>query len=294
LENIRIAARQLARLALAHPLVLTHGNGPQVGLLELQGAAYAQVNSEVQTYPLDVLGAQTEGMIGYLLEQELANLLPLERPLATVLTRVEVDLHDRAFVHPTKPIGPMLTAAQATELERTRGWTCAPDGAGLRRVVPSPAPLRILSLHAIRVLVEQQVLVIAAGGGGIPVALSPGAGQRAVQYANLQGVEAVIDKDLCAALLARELGAEHLVIATDVDAVYLYWGTAAQCALGRVSTHYLAQHAFAAGSMGPKVQAACDFVNRTGKTCHIGALAQLEDLLGGRCGTTVVAAANAL
>jgi carbamate kinase len=299
LENIRIAAQQIARLARTQSMVLMHGNGPQVGMLELQGHAYTQLNGEVQNYSLDVLGAQTEGMIGYLLEQELANLLPAGRALATVLTRVEVDRHDDAFNHPTKPVGPMLTAAQATELERTRGWSCAPDGNGLRRVVPSPRPLRILSMPAIRVLVEQGVLVIAAGGGGIPVALSPGAGQRPANFsdlqvddphgASLQGVEAVIDKDWCAALLARELGADDLIIATDVDAVYLNWGTPKQCALGRVSTHYLAQYAFASGSMAPKVLAACDFVNRTGKQCHIGALAQLEALVGGHCGTTVVA-----
>ena len=282
LANIRTAAIQLARLARQHDLVLTHGNGPQVGLLALQGEAYAARHTAIGTYPLDVLGAQTEGMIGYLLEQELANELPPARHVATLVTRVEVDPQDEAFAHPSKPIGPMYNAAQAKVLTAAKGWHMAQDGTGMRRVVPSPKPLRILSLCAIQALLAQRVVVIAAGGGGIPVV------RNAPPDAHLlAGVEAVIDKDWCAALLARELQADCLVIATDVDAVYLDWGQPEQQALGHVSPHFLAQHAFAAGSMGPKVLAACDFVTRTGKPCHIGSLNHLGDLLRGQSGTTV-------
>ena len=282
LANIRSAAIPLARLARQHDLVLTHGNGPQVGLLALQGEAYAKQHTAVGAYPLDVLGAQTEGMIGYLLEQELANELPAARHVATLVTRVEVDPLDEAFSHPGKPIGPMYTAAQAQALTVAQGWHMAEDGAGMRRVVPSPKPLRILSLRAIQALLAQRVVVIAAGGGGIPVVRNP-----PPEAHQLAGVEAVIDKDWCAALLARELLADCLVIATDVDAVYLDWGGPEQQALGHVSPHFLAQHAFAAGSMGPKVLAACDFVTRTGKPCHIGSLANLDSLLRGQSGTTV-------
>lgn len=293
LDNIRIAAAQLARVAAAHELVLTHGNGPQVGLLALQGSAYSEVNAEVQTYPLDVLGAQTEGMIGYLLEQELANLLPATRGVATLLTRVEVDLHDPAFSHPSKPIGPMYSAEVARALAATHGWTIAPDGTGMRRVVASPPPLRILSLAAIETLLAQHVVVIAAGGGGIPVAHKADTEDSTGTHI-LTGVEAVIDKDLCAALLARMLDADRLVIATDVDAVYLDWATPAQRALGMVTPHLLSQHNFASGSMAPKVQAASDFVVRTGKTCHIGALANIEAMLRGESGTTIALQAPAL
>ena len=282
LANIRLAASQLARIALAHDLILTHGNGPQVGLLALQGHAYSDIHAEVPTYPLDVLGAQTEGMIGYLLEQELANLLPTTRSIATLVTRVEVDLHDPAFAHPSKPIGPMYNATAAAALAAAHGWSMAQDGNGMRRVVASPPPLQVLSLAAIEILLAHHVLVIAAGGGGIPVAHQP-------PDAGLRGVEAVIDKDLCAALLARLLQADCLVIATDVDAVYLDWGHPTQRALGAVTPQFLAQHRFASGSMGPKVQAACDFVLRTGKPCHIGALRDIEAMLDGSQGTTVCA-----
>ncbi|PTT87370.1 carbamate kinase, partial [Pelomonas sp. HMWF004] len=208
MANVRIACAQVARVAAAHDMVLTHGNGPQVGLLALQSAAYTAVDS----YPLDVLDAETEGMLGYLLEQELANLLPASRALASLLTRVEVDPLDPAFLKPTKPIGPVYTKAQADELAQRRGWAMAADGAGWRRVVASPKPLRIPGLGVIRGLLAQGTLVIAAGGGGIPIAPRPEDG-------GMQGVEAVIDKDLCSALLATELQADCLIIATDVNAV---------------------------------------------------------------------------
>lgn len=275
LENIKRAAVQLARVAQKHQMVLTHGNGPQVGLLALQSAAY----TEVETYPLDVLGAQTEGMIGYLLEQELANLLPATSTVTTLLTRVEVDPLDPAFARPTKPIGPVYTQAQAELGVKQNNWAIAPDGQGFRRVVASPQPLRVIGLEAIRWLMERGALVIAAGGGGIPVAATPGS-------RTLHGVEAVIDKDLCAGLLARELAADCLIIATDVAAVYIDWGLPSQQALGRVTPKELAQHSFPAGSMGPKVAAACQFVNETGKSAVIGSLDDIEAMLAGGAGNT--------
>ena len=280
LANIRRAAAQLARIASAHTLVLTHGNGPQVGLLALQSAAYTALDNAVESYPLDVLGAESEGMIGYLLEQELANLLPATRSITTLLTRVEVDPLDPAFSHPTKPIGPVYTAAQAEALAADKGWAMAADGLGLRRVVASPPPLRVLGLEAIRWLLEHNALVIAAGGGGIPVA-------RGADGHSLQGVEAVIDKDLCSSLLARELQADCLVIATDVAAVYLDWGLPSQRALGQVTPQALMQHPWPAGTMGPKVAAACAFVAATGCRAVIGSLDDIEALLDGTAGTQI-------
>lgn len=276
LENIRTACAQLARVAAAHDLVLTHGNGPQVGLLALQSAAYTAVDS----YPLDVLDAETEGMLGYLLEQELANRLPSSRSIASLLTRVEVHPRDPAFQTPSKPIGPVYTKAQADELAARRHWAMAPDGAGWRRVVASPRPLRVPGLAVIRGLLDQGVLVIAAGGGGIPVVQRP-------DGSGLQGVEAVIDKDLCSALIATELQLDGLVIATDVEAVCLDWGLPTQRAVGHTTPDALAAHLFAAGSMAPKVEAACRFVRATGRRAAIGALADIEALLAGQRGTQI-------
>jgi carbamate kinase len=276
LDNIRRAATQLARVASAHQLVLTHGNGPQVGLLALQGAAY----TTVETYPLDVLGAETDGMIGYLLEQELANLLPASRTITTLLTRVEVDANDPAFKHPSKPIGPVYTQEVADHIAATKHWAIAPDGKGFRRVVASPLPVRVFGLDPIRWLLERGALVIAAGGGGIPVA-------RSADGRTLHGVEAVIDKDLCSGLLARELEADVLVIATDVREVCLDWGTPEQRALHKVTPQELKRHSFQAGSMGPKVDAACQFALATGKRAVIGSLDQIEEMLAGHAGTEV-------
>ncbi len=280
LENIRIACAQVARVAAAHDMVLTHGNGPQVGLLALQSAAYTAVES----YPLDVLDAESEGMLGYLLEQELANLLPASRAVASLLTRVEVDPQDPAFQAPAKPIGPVYTRAQADELALRRQWAMAPDGAGWRRVVPSPRPVRIPGLGVIRSLLGQGVLVIAAGGGGIPVVPRPDGG-------GMQGVEAVIDKDLCSAFIATELQVDCLIIATDVDAVYLDWGLPTQRAIGHTTPEALAAHLFAAGSMAPKVEAACQFVRASGRRAAIGALGDIEALLAGQRGTQISPAA---
>lgn len=278
LDNIRRAAIPLAQLASHHELVLTHGNGPQVGLLALQSAAY----KVVEAYPLDVLGAQTEGMIGYLLEQELANLLPASHAVCTLLSRVEVDPGDPAFEHPTKPIGPVYSKDEAQVLARGEGahWAMAADGTGMRRVVASPQPLRVVGIDAIRWLLAQGALVIAAGGGGIPVA-------RGADGKSLHGVEAVIDKDLCSGLLARELCAEVLVIATDVAAVYLDWELPTQRALGQVTSKELALYDFPSGSMGPKAEAACRFVTATGGRAVIGSLDQIEDMLAGRAGTQI-------
>jgi carbamate kinase len=278
--NAQAACRALAPVALEHELVVAHGNGPQVGLLALQGSAYTAVD----TYPLDVLGAQTEGMIGYMLEQELGNELPFERHLATLLTMIEVDPDDPAFGQPTKPIGPVYDAAEAARLEREKGWAFMPDGASMRRAVPSPAPQRIFGIHVIRALLDQGVVVICAGGGGIPTAYgdepSP-AGRR------LHGVEAVIDKDLASALLAIEVGADALAIVTDVDAVYADWGTPDQRAIRSTTPQVLSGSEFAAGSMGPKVRAACWFAERSGGFAAIGSIHDTEALLRGEAGTRV-------
>jgi carbamate kinase len=278
LENIRRAAAQLARVAAQHDLVLTHGNGPQVGLLALQAAAYVKV----EAYPLDVLGAQTDGMIGYLLEQELTNLLPATRTVTTLITRVEVDVQDPAFRHPTKPIGPIYSKSESERVATDKGWVMAADGDAFRRVVASPQPLRVLGLQAIRWLLEHGALVIAAGGGGIPVARTGEGGDQ-----GLHGVSAVIDKDLCTSLLARDLKADVLVIATDVAAIFLDWGQPTQRAIGKVTPRALAEHDFAAGSMGPKVEAARSFVLATGQRAVIGSLDRIEEMIAGTAGTQV-------
>jgi len=257
-------------------LVVTHGNGPQVGLLALQSAAY----DAADVYPLDTLGAETDGMIGYLLEQELTNRLPASRAVATLLTRVEVDPRDPAFAKPSKPIGPMYSEADARRLAEQRHWTVGPDGKGMRRLVASPLPQRVLGLDPIRWLLEHGALVIAAGGGGIPVALSS-------DGHGLHGVDAVIDKDACSALLARQLGVDCFLIATDVSAVFLDWGSPQQREIRKIAPKALARHAFAAGSMGPKVQAACAFVLATGRRAVIGSLDHIDDMLSGKAGTEV-------
>ena len=279
-ENARAACKALAPLALEHELVIAHGNGPQVGLLALQGSAY----TDVDPYPLDVLGAQTEGMIGYMLEQELGNELPADRPLATLLTMIEVDAHDPAFQNPTKPIGPMYTAEAAARLGAEKGWTFKPDGDGMRRVVPSPQPMRIFEIRPIEWLLQRGTVVICAGGGGIPTMHSR-EGVRAGR--RLVGIEGVIDKDMASALLAIDIGAEALVILTDVDAVYADWGTPDQRPIRNATPAELRDSQFAEGSMGPKVAAACMFVEKTGGRAAIGSMLETSDLLMGRTGTTV-------
>jgi carbamate kinase len=281
-DNVRIAAQALAPVAAEHDLVIGHGNGPQVGLLALQGAAY----TAVETYPLDVLDAETEGAVGYMIEQELGNLLPFERPFATLLTMIEVDTHDPAFANPTKFIGPVYSKADADRLAAEKAWAFKADGEHWRRVVASPEPKRIFELRPMKWLLEKHTIVIAAGGGGIPTAYDPNAERKLV------GVECVIDKDLATELLARELGADLYVMLTDADAVYEGWGTPQQRAIRRASPDALSAMQFAAGSMGPKVDAACRFARATGKRAAIGELSQLGRILAGEAGTTIDAAAS--
>ncbi|MCP4317729.1 MAG: carbamate kinase [Hyphomicrobiales bacterium] len=280
--NVRIAARALAPLALHHEIVITHGNGPQVGLLALQGAAY----QEVEAYPLDVLGAQTEGMIGYLIEQELGNLLPPDKPFATILTQIEVDRDDPAFRDPTKPIGPLYEKHEAERLAADKGWSVAPDGDKFRRVVPSPRPKRVFEIRPIRWLLEQGCLVICAGGGGIPTMYD--------KDGKLRGVEAVIDKDRASGLLARVLDADSFIMLTDADAVYSDWGVPHQRQIRRASPQAMREMSFAAGSMGPKVEAACEFAEVTRNSSGIGSLVDVEAILTGRAGTTVTAEAEGI
>ena len=273
--NIRLAAERIASIAPGNEIVIAHGNGPQVGLLALQDLAY----EEVDPYPLDVLGAETEAMIGYVIEQELGNLLPLEQPFATILTMIEVDADDPAFAHPTKPIGPVYDKATAERLAAEHDWSIAPDGDKYRRVVASPKPQRIFEIRPIRMLVEQGVIVICAGGGGIPTMYG--------KDGKLLGVQAVIDKDLAAALLAEQLEADLLVIATDVDGVYTGWGTPQQARLGNVTVEQVVEMNLPAGSMGPKVAAACGFATQTKNEAVIGSLADIDRIVAGTAGTRV-------
>lgn len=273
-RRVREAAGLLAELAREHALVITHGNGPQVGLLALQAEAYQGVTP----YPLDVLGAESEGMIGYLIEQELRSCLP-GRAVATLLTQVEVDAADPAFQAPTKPIGPVYAEEEAQRLAAERGWSMARDDGRFRRVVASPDPRRILELDTIRLLVDAGVIVVCAGGGGIPVAVTPAGAIR--------GVEAVVDKDLSAALLAAGVGADMLVMLTDVDAVWDGWRTPEARPLREVTPRALRARSFPAGSMGPKVLAACRFVEATGRVAAIGALEQAAAIARGEAGTIV-------
>ena len=276
--NVKIAARALAPLTEEFNLVLAHGNGPQVGLLALQAAAY----TEVEPYPLDVLGAGTQGMIAYMVEQELGNVLPFETPIATVLTMTEVDANDPAFADPTKFVGPCYEKDEADRLAAAKGWVVKPDGEKWRRVVASPEPKRIFEMRPINWLIEHGTVVICAGGGGIPTVYLPD-GTR-----TLVGIEAVIDKDLAAELLAREIGADLFVMATDAEGVYADWGTPEQRLLTSVTPSELAAHEFAAGSMGPKVEAATRFVNSTGNRAAIGRLEDIAEIVAGRAGTSVV------
>ena len=276
--NVRAVAPGLAAVAREHQLVLSHGNGPQVGLLALQAAAYA----EVDPYPLDILGAQTEGMIGYVLEQELGNVLPDDVPLATILTMVQVDAADPAFTDPTKFVGPVHDRDAADALAAEKNWTFKEDGEGWRRVVPSPEPRHIVEIRPIRWLVEHGVVVICAGGGGIPTMFLPSA------ETTLVGVEAVIDKDLASELLARQVEADLFVMVTDVGAVHAGHGTPDERPLGRTTPEELRAMTFPAGSMGPKVEAACRFVEATGRRAAIGALADVTGIVEGRAGTQVL------
>jgi carbamate kinase len=273
--NIRIAAHELAAVHQHHQLVIAHGNGPQVGLLALMDAAYTAVDP----YPLDVLGAETVGMIGYMIEQELGNLIPFEDHIVTVLTQILVDPSDPAFQNPTKPVGPIYERQEAERLQREKGWVMAPDGEYFRKVVPSPRPQQIIEMDAIRMLVDSGIVVICAGGGGIPVAYD--------DDRKLYGVEAVIDKDLASGLLARGLDADMFVMLTDVANVYVHYGTSRQKAIRAAHPDALEKLEFATGSMGPKVLGACRFVRETGKTSAIGQLSDLTRILSGNAGTLI-------
>jgi carbamate kinase len=282
-QNVRVAARAIAPLAAAHSIVVVPGNGPQVGLLSLQAESY----DGAPPYPLDVMDAGTQGMIGYLIQQELRSLLPPEHQVATLLTMVVVDPADPAFARPTKFVGPVYDKGAADALAAKKGWAFRPDGSAWRRVVPSPEPKQILEIQPISWLLERGAVVVCAGGGGIPTRLpSPGAGA-------LVGVEAVIDKDLASELLAENLESDLFLMATDVDGVYLDWGRPEQRRLGDVTPGELAGHEFAAGSMGPKIEAATRFVARTGRRAAIGSLADIAGIVAGTAGTNVVARKSA-
>ncbi len=282
-ENVRTAAEALKEIVDAgHDLVVTHGNGPQVGLLALQGTAW----KSGEVYPLDVLSAETEGMIGYLIEQELSNLLPPERSCATLLTQIEIDPNDPAFERPDKPIGPLYAEDEAKALADSHGWSVAPDGGGWRRVVASPMPKRILEIGVIEMLVGQDVVVVCAGGGGIPVI---DRGDR-----GFVGVEAVIDKDRASALLAEQLGARALLLLTDVPAVYTDWDTPDARPIRRAAPDALRTLAFAPGSMAPKVEAACAFADRTGGFAGIGRLQDASAILRQEAGTIVTGEASGI
>jgi len=272
-KNVRIACKALAPIAMKHQVVITHGNGPQVGLLALQSASF----EDVEEYPLDVLGAQTEGMIGYMIEQELGNLMPTETAFATILTMVEVAPDDSAFNTPTKPIGPGYSKKESEKLSNEKGWRFSKDGDLWRRVVPSPEPHRIFELRPIHWLLEKGAIVICAGGGGIPTMYG--------ENGDLVGAEVVIDKDRASALLARQLNARLLILATDTDGVYTNWGSENARKLDTVTPEKMEQYEFDGGSMGPKVEAACEFVSRTGERAVIGSLSEIEEMVDGMAGT---------
>lgn len=277
-RNVERAAVALAELAAEHELIVTHGNGPQVGLLALQSEAVP----DVPPYPLDVLGAESEGMVGHMLELALRNLLP-ERDVVSVLTEVIVAGDDPAFAKPTEPIGPVYSEEEAQRLRHDRDWTMGRDGAGYRRLVPSPEPNAIAEIRSLRALIGVGALVICAGGGGIPIALN-GDG-------TMHGVEAVVDKDLTAALLARRLDADAFLLLTDVDAVYRRWGEASARPIASATPAELRDIRFREGSMGPKVEAACRFATRTGRRAAIGSLTDVTRVARGRAGTQILPAA---
>ena len=272
-RNIETAVKTISEIAKVYNVVLVHGNGPQVGLLALQGLEYKKVNP----YPLDVLGSETQGMIGYMLMQEFKNYLP-NRNISCMLTQMTVDPNDPAFAYPTKPIGPIYEEAEARELAEKFHWIVKPDGQHFRRVVPSPRPTGIVEHEAITQLIDAGHLVICTGGGGIPVKKENG---------KLVGVEAVIDKDMSAAFLAKQLDADALLILTDADAVYLDWGKPTQHALRSTTPSELAKFEFDAGSMGPKIEASCEFIQQGGKVVGIGALEDGLQILQGQAGTNI-------
>jgi carbamate kinase len=276
-HNVEIAIAALAPLARDHELVITHGNGPQVGVLALESASDPALS---HPYPLDTLGAETQGLIGYWLVQELQNHLP-DRMVTAIVTQTVVDRHDPAFDHPTKFVGPVYDEAELRVIADQRGWQMAPDGDRWRRVVASPQPVRIIETPAIRLLLDAGAVVVCAGGGGIPVCEGP--------EGELSGVEAVIDKDLTTALLAEQLNADVFLVLTDVDGVHRDFGTPTAEQITSIAAADLRQIPFPAGSMGPKIDAVCRFVERTGGLAAVGSLADAAALLDGSRGTRVTA-----
>jgi carbamate kinase len=280
LDNVRVVARGLAAVSRQHELVVVHGNGPQVGLLALKSEALR----DAPVYPLDMLGAESDGLVGYLLEQEIGNALGQAagepKAVATLLTRVEVEPDDVAFDSPSKPIGPLYDADRAVALRRERGWVLARDGDAWRRVVPSPEARRLVDARPIGWLLERGAVVICGGGGGIPVVRD--------SEGLWHGVEAVIDKDDCASLIAERLDADVLIIATDIDGVYARWDTLEQQLWHEVTAVDLEREQFAAGTMQPKVDAVCRFVRRSGRRAAIGPLDRIEALIAGQAGTWVM------
>lgn len=275
-ENIRIAVEALAPLALEHDLLITHGNGPQVGVLAMESAADPRLTGP---YPFDALGAMTQGLIGYWVLQAFGNALPEDKPMTAVINQTLVDLNDPAFEDPTKFVGEVYDEEQARAMAAKYGWQVKADGPHWRRVIASPQPLRIVEVPLIKRLMSEGVLVVCAGGGGVPVAMRDG---------DLIGVEAVIDKDLSAAMLATDVEADLLMVLTDVEAVVEGFGTPDARPIGRIAASDLRAKEFPAGSMGPKVEAACRFVQRTGKRAAIGRLADAAALVTGETGTYVV------
>lgn len=273
--NVRMACQQIAKVLPGNELIITHGNGPQVGLIALQQNAY----TDVPMYPLDAIGAESVGMIGYMIARELTNVVPRSITVTNVLTQTEIDPNDPAFKQPTKPIGPIYTKEEAERLSQTNGWTMASDNDKFRRVVASPNPQRILGLSALKTLIENGHLVVCCGGGGVPVYFD--------QKGQLIGAEAVIDKDLASSVLAISIDADLFVIATDVEGVYTDWGKPSQSLIRQIDAPSLRKLTFAQGSMAPKVEAACRFVEKTGKTAVIGALDQIEKVVDGKSGTLV-------
>lgn len=271
--NVRMACQQIAKVLPGNELIITHGNGPQVGLIALQQNAY----TDVPMYPLDAIGAESVGMIGYMIARELTNVVPRSITVTNVLTQTEIDPNDPAFKQPTKPIGPIYTKEEAERLSQTNGWTMASDNDKFRRVVASPNPQRILGLSALKTLIENGHLVVCCGGGGVPVYFD--------QKGQLIGAEAVIDKDLASSVLAISIDADLFVIATDVEGVYTDWGKPSQSLIRQIDAPSLRKLTFAQGSMAPKVEAACRFVEKTGKTAVIGALDQIEKVVDGKSGT---------
>lgn len=272
-RNIEVAAAAIASIADTHEVVVTHGNGPQVGMLARQGES-----AGLRPYALNMLDAEGDATIGYVIEHALSNRLP-QLQTATLLTQVEVDPEDAAFCHPSQPVGPVFKKVEADRIAETHGWSFAPHGEGFRRVLPSPKPRRIVELATIRLLIQAGALVICAGGGGIPVVTTPGGGVRAV--------DAVIDKDLAAALLALDLRAKALLLLTDVDAVYTDWTSPDGRVLRKVTPQDLRSHSFPTGTIGPKVQAACRFVEASGGTAGIGRLQDAAAILAGNKGTVI-------